>query len=162
MDQAIEILRSEIATAMFSSLTSVGDDIVIDSNSFFTAADFSALRAITGDLYVANNLQFLSANFMRVTRIDGSLSLINNKVLTSVVLSSLTTILGDLFYDYNPQLGLLFPVSGNVQYTVLSNNCASCTSSTSCSGFKDALSCSVILGDRYISSSSAISLVNPC
>ncbi len=164
MDQDIEILNCELETAMFANLTSVGDDVIIESNPFLFATSFSALLAIPGDLYIANNQQFLSANFMRVTRIDGSLSLINNKVLTSVVLSALTTIGGGLFYDYNPQLARLFPMPSNVRYTVLSSNCASsseCSSGRCWTMSTDVLSCSVIAGGRSIEGSSASSLVNP-
>ncbi len=103
VDQDIEIISSELDTATFFSLTSVGDDIVIESNPFFSAANFSALLSISGDLYIANNIQLLSANFMRVTRIDGSLSLIHNNVLTSVVLNALTAIGGQLFLQRQVQ-----------------------------------------------------------
>jgi hypothetical protein len=163
VDQDVQILNSELETATFTSLTSVGNDIVMDSNSFLSAANFSALIAIPGDLYIANNLQLLSANFMRVTRIDGSVSLINNKMLTSVVLSALTTIGGQLVYSNNPQLtGVLTPMlmsyAGRAYAsTVIGGLCASGDDST----FTDALSCSIIVGNRIIRESFAAFLVNP-
>jgi hypothetical protein len=152
VDRYIEILNSVLETATFSSLASVEDDVLIVSNPFLSAANFSTLLAIPGDLYIANNMQLQSASFMRVTRIDGSLSLIKNNLLTSVVLSALTAILGQLMLSNNPQL---LPL-------VTKLSCQSCALNTAaCSGFTDALSCSVILGDRFIIESSVTSLTNP-
>jgi hypothetical protein len=154
VDQDIEIRNNELETATFTSLVSIGDDVVIDSNPFLSAANLSALLSITGDLYIANNLQFLSANFMRVTRIDGSLSLINNNVLTSVVLSALTAIVGQLLYSGSHRItapGLL---------TINGLGFGQCVGFVG-SDFSDVLHCSRISGGREISSSTAISLVNP-
>jgi hypothetical protein len=98
---------------------------------------------------------------MRVTRIDGSLSLINNKVLTSVVLSALTTIVGQLGYSMNPQFWrITAPALSSFDGRMI-GQCASCTSGSCLSMFTDALSCSLIVGDRYITGSSATSLINP-
>jgi hypothetical protein len=154
VDQDIEILNCELETATFASLTSVGDDIVIDSNPILSTANFSALLAIPGDLYIANNLQFLSANFMRVTRIDGSLSLINNKVLTSVVLNALTAIVGQLAYSASHR------ITAPDLLTINGLGFRECNA-TSRYAFSDVLHCSRILGDRFIYQSSAVSLVNP-
>jgi hypothetical protein len=167
VDQDIEIINSELETAVFSSLKSVGDDIVIESNPLFSAAYFPELLSIPGDLYIANNFQFLSANFMRVTHIDGSLSLINNNLLTSVVLNALAAIVGQLVYSNNPQMtGVLAPMlvsySGRAYASaVIGGQCESCQSSLCYTMFIDTLSCSVIVGGRVIAGSSATSLVNP-
>jgi hypothetical protein len=156
------MLVSHSGILLARNFTNFMSSIVIDSNPFLINSNQSSLLLVTANIYIANNMQLLSADFMRVTHIDGSLSLINNSVLTSVVLSALTTIVGQLVYSNNPQMtGVLTPMLVSFDGLII-GQCAKCTLNTpACGGFTDAMSCSVILENRYISGSSATSLVNP-